>query len=93
MELDNNNLTLNINADFEQRKQTRIQHATINQPIYIDFSQIPATSCSTERLFSKARFMLHYTRANMSLEHFECQMYLKENREYWDLLTVARAMW
>ena len=51
---------------------------------------VPPTSNAVERLFSNARLVLTDYRKSMTPYTFECVMFLKFNREYWDLDLVAK---
>jgi hypothetical protein len=60
---------------------------------YIDaFKLISPTSNSCERLFSEAKYILVPHRRGMSPITFEAILYLKKNKKYWDVNTVAKAM-
>ena len=67
---------------LKKRKVIRSQYVTL------DF--IPATSNIVERLFSNARLVLTDYRKSMSPYTFECVMFLKFNRKYWDLALVSK---
>lgn len=57
---------------------------------YINVSQIPPTSNIVERLFSSARLVLTDYRKSMTPYTFECVMFLKFNRSYWDNVLVSK---
>ena len=57
---------------------------------YIDLGHIPPTSNIVERIFSTARLILTDYRKSMSPYTFECVMFLKFNREYWDCCSVSK---
>jgi hypothetical protein len=57
-----------------------------------DLSYIQPTSNMVERLFSKARLVLTDYRKSMSPYTFECLMFLGNNRDLWDLGTVAAVL-
>ena len=57
---------------------------------YINVSQIPPTSNIVERLFSSARLVLTDYRKSMTPYTFECVMFLKFNRNYWDNVLVSK---
>ncbi len=59
---------------------------------YMDTSFVPPTSNVVERLFSKAKLVLHDRRQKMSRANFEICLRLAVNDKYWDLQTVATAM-
>jgi len=52
---------------------------------YIDLTWIPPTSNIVERLFSAARLVLTDYRKSMDDYSFECLMFLKTNKNFWDL--------
>ena len=60
--------------------------------MYIDFSFLVATSNSVERLFSSCKIVLDPRRKSMSPATFEAIMFLKFNRHYWNVNTVAYAI-
>jgi hypothetical protein len=57
---------------------------------YVNVSQIPPTSNIVERLFSSARLVLTDYRKSMTPYTFECVMFLKFNRNYWDNVLVSK---
>jgi hypothetical protein len=57
---------------------------------YPDLKYIAATSNIVERLFSSARLVLTDYRKSMTPYSFECVMFLKFNRKYWDLALVGK---
>jgi hypothetical protein len=57
---------------------------------FIDLSFIPPTSNIVERLFSAARLVLTDYRKCMSPYTFECVMFLKVNREFWDASLISK---
>ena len=75
---------------FEQLDQKRRK---LNQSSkYIDCSFLVSTSCSAERLFSMAKWVLTNLRHRMSPILFEAILFLKFNRRLWDIKTVSEAM-
>ena len=66
-------------------KKRKMNHST-----YVDTTFIPATSNVVERLFSGARLVLTDYRKSMTPYTFECLMFLKMNRNLWDLSLVAK---
>lgn len=75
---------------FEQIEAKRRKMNIRAEFIVPDF--LPATSCSAERAFSAARWVLTDIRKRMSPILFEAILFLKLNRRLWDLNTVAKAM-
>jgi len=72
---------------IQAQKKRRLSKAK-----YIDFSFLVATSNSVERLFSSCKIVLDPRRKSMSPATFEAIMFLKFNRHYWNVNTVAYAM-
>jgi hypothetical protein len=52
---------------------------------YVNLNWVPPTSNVVERLFSASRQVLTDYRKSMSPYTFECIMFLKMNRKYWDI--------
>lgn len=52
---------------------------------YVNLKWVPPTSNIVERLFSSARQVLTDYRKSMTPYTFECIMFLKVNRKYWDI--------
>lgn len=71
----------------ERAMKAKKRKATPN--LYVEVKYIPPTSNAAERLFSHARSVLTDYRKSMTPYHFECVMFLKANRSYWDIATVA----
>jgi hypothetical protein len=59
---------------------------------YVNVSHIPPTSNMVERLFSSARLVLTDYRKSMTPYTFECVMFLKFNRSYWDNVLVSKVI-
>ena len=59
---------------------------------FIDCSFCVATSNTVERLFSLCKYVLTDQRKCMSPIMFEALIFLKVNRELWDVSLVAKAM-
>ena len=57
---------------------------------YSSLNYVPPTSNVVERLFSNARLILTDNRKSMSPYTLECVMFLKINRDYWDIDLVAK---
>ena len=68
-----------------KNKRRKVSHAE-----YSSLTFVPPTSNVVERLFSNARLVLTDYRKSMSPYTFECVMFLKINRHYWDLDLVAK---
>jgi hypothetical protein len=82
----------------QHRKRHKSQHHSCSSlgssnKAYIDvFKLISPTSNTCERLFSEAKYILVPQRRGMSPVTFESIIFLKKNRKYWDVNTVAKAM-
>jgi hypothetical protein len=82
----------------QHRKRHKSKHDSCSSlgtsnKAYIDvFKLISPTSNSCERLFSEAKYILVPHRRGMSPVTFESIIYLKKNKKYWDVNTVAKAM-
>ena len=59
---------------------------------YSSLNFVPPTSNVVERLFSNARLVLTDYRKSMTPYTFECVMFLKINRGFWNLDTVAKVV-
>lgn len=68
-----------------KNKRRKVSHGE-----YSSLNFVPPTSNVVERLFSNARLVLTDYRKSMSPYTFECVMFLKINREYWNLDVVAK---
>jgi hypothetical protein len=89
-----------IQADGEQlsiaekalqaRKRRKLEHRQAAR--FQDLSFIQPTSNIVERLFSKARLILTDYRKSMSPYTFECLIFLGNNRDLWDMSTVANVI-
>ncbi len=60
--------------------------------LYIDLNFVPATSNIVERLFSAAKHILTDTRKSMHPIHFEACLFLKINRDLWNVHTLGRIL-
>ena len=58
----------------------------------MDVNWIPCTSNICERLFSKAKLTLGHLRCSMSPYHLEQLLFLRCNKDLWNLQTVAKAI-
>lgn len=59
---------------------------------YIDCSFLVATSNTVERLFSQCKYVLTDQRKSMPPIIFEAIIFLKMNRDFWDVAMLASAM-
>lgn len=62
------------------------QRTTIH---YQNLNYIPGTSNSVERLFSIARHTIGLSRHSLASETLETLLFLKFNKNYWDISTIA----
>lgn len=85
----NNVVTMDDNLSLVEKalmnKKRKVAHSE-----YPSLNFVPPTSNVVERLFSNARLVLTDYRKSMSPYTFECVMFLKINRDYWDLDLVAK---
>ena len=56
---------------------------------YISLEWIPATSVIAERSFSQSGLIYSELRQRLLPYNLECLMFLKHNRNFWDVFTVA----
>ena len=68
----------------------KMQKTAVNPYMSCDF--VPATSCLAERAFSISGFILSNYRKSMTPFHLECLVFLKFNRDMWDVNTVQQAI-
>lgn len=80
------------NMSYFERIQAKRRRLSESKTSFIDVKFIPATSCSVERLFSMARWILTVLRKRMSPILFEALIFLKCNHRLWDIKSVAAAM-
>lgn len=57
---------------------------------YHDVRWISPTTCIVERLFSISRWTLTDNRSATTPEHFEQQIYLRINKQYWDAVDIEK---
>ena len=72
------------------QKALKTKRRKVSRGDYSSLIFVPPTSNVVERLFSNARLALTDYRKSMSPYTFECVMFLKINRDYWDLDLVAK---
>ena len=78
---------------YAYRLQKRLKKATDNSlPLYCDLSFVPCGTVSVERLFSQAKLVLREQRNRLAPKTLECLLFLKANRDFWDLKTVSEAL-
>ncbi len=76
-----------LNQAMQRNKRRKVSVSE-----YVNLKFIPPTSNIAERLFSNARLVLTDYRKSMDPYTFECLMFLKSNRKYWDLGLVANVV-
>ena len=74
------------NIDFAT--QVLIEASITGTAGYVDMKFVPPTSNTLERFFSKAKFFLGDYRYRITPEHFEAQLFLNVNKDWWDQGTV-----
>ena len=77
---------------YFKKLDTKRRRLIIAKTQFINCDCIVATSCSVERLFSAARWVLTTLRKRMSSILFEVILSLKLNRKLWDLKSVASSI-
>jgi hypothetical protein len=86
------------NVDQENVSLSFVQKALMNKRRKVSYSEyanltyIPPTSNIVERLFSSCRLVLTDYRKSMTPYTFECIMFLKVNRNYWDINLVSKVV-
>ena len=73
-------------------KQQKREVASEQPDVYLNLDMHPGTSVNCERLFSNAKFILSDTRKRRTPSLFETLLLLKENRNYWNVYLVGKAM-
>lgn len=81
----NENISVNTNI-----VELALKKRKLNISSYVDTTFIPPTSNVVERLFSGARLILTDYRKSMTPYTFECVMFLKMNRDLWDISLIAK---
>jgi hypothetical protein len=81
-----------LSTYFDRCRDRKKRRLSDEEHAYIDCSFIVATSNTVERLFSTSRYVLTDQRKRMSPIMFEAFMFLKFNRNDWNLTMVASAM-
>uniref|UniRef100_A0A0G4HG53 DUF659 domain-containing protein n=1 Tax=Chromera velia CCMP2878 TaxID=1169474 RepID=A0A0G4HG53_9ALVE len=71
---------------------TRLEETLNARSPYKDPSFLPGTTCLVKRLFSHAKLIQSDKRQSMDPSTLEMIAFLKINRSYWDIDTVAEAM-
>ena len=78
--------------NFAQRLLKKRRVSVHDPSEFMDLSFIPPTSNIVERLFSAAKLVLRDQRASLLPITFEMLLFLKVNRDWWNLQTVHKAM-
>lgn len=85
--------TYDDQLNFAQRiLKKRRTSKTTEEGDYIDLSFIPPTSNVVERLFSAGKLILRDQRASLSPYVFEMLLFLKVNRDWWNVQTLHKLM-
>ena len=75
-------------AILEREQKRRKLNQGVAKSEYIPLDWIPVTSCEAERLFSLCRKIFTEFRRAMTTKTLEMLIFLKINRELWDMRTV-----
>lgn len=90
---DDSNSGSNDQEDAPYFQQIENKHRRLDDVSkYLDCSFISANSCTAERIFSMARWMLTCLRHRMSPILFEAILFLKFSRRLWNIKTVAEGI-
>ena len=73
----------------EEAKQDAERNGTNSQYINLDF--VLGSAAEVERLWSLAKYILVNQRKTMNSQMFECLLFLKYNRKYWNKEMVIEA--
>jgi len=82
---------VNSSENFIEAVKLRIARKKSRKTRYMNLAWIPATTCEVERLFSVCKHIYSEFRKAMTPETMEILLYLRVNRQYWSILTVAKA--
>ena len=82
----------NASGDELVQKVLKNKRRKVVHGEYSSLNFVPPTSNVVERLFSNARLVLTDYRKSMTPYTFECVMFLKINRGFWNLDTVAKVV-
>lgn len=74
------------------KRAKMLRMANKEESEYINLDWIPCTTCEVERTFSVCKHIYSEFRKAMSPEILEILIYLRLNRESWDINTVAQAV-
>lgn len=85
-------LAYSVELERKLKRQRMEQQVAEKPKQYVDLNVLPGTSVNCERLFSAAKFILSDTRKRTSPKLFEALLLLKVNRNYWNALSVGKAM-
>jgi len=83
---------VNSAENFIEAVKLRIARKKSRKTRYMNLAWIPATTCEVERLFSVCKHIYSEFRKAMTPETMEILLYLRVNRQYWNILTVAHAV-
>jgi hypothetical protein len=74
---------------FIEAVKQRIARKKSRKTRYMNLTWIPATTCEVERLFSVCKHIYSEFRKAMTPETMEIFLYLRVNRQYWNILADA----
>jgi hypothetical protein len=77
---------------FAERALKSKKQRTDTNKEYMDLKYIPPTSNIVERLFSKSKLILSDVRKSMLPANLEMLLFLKVNRNLWDLALVGKCL-
>ena len=78
-------------ADVYQAISTANDAANKTESDYVNLKFILASAAEVERIWSMAKYILVQQRKGMSPKLFECLIFLKYNRQFWNKRKVAEA--
>eukprot|EP01040_Poterioochromonas_malhamensis_P017462 gene17462-20072_t len=81
-------VTTIIDSEDDEFEVIRVSMDRSNDNSYLPLDWIDCTSNVCERLFSRARLVLHYLRKRMTPASIEILLYLFVNRDLWDVNTI-----
>ena len=77
---------------FEECQNRKCRRVSAEQDQYMDCTFLVATTVTVERLFSTCKYVLTDNRKSLPPIMFEALLFLKINRDFWDLPMVEQAM-
>ena len=89
---DNNSVSIYDARAYVDMENSKKKRKLMDTSQYYLLQSLPCTTCITERLFSKCRHILTYDRQAMSPKTLEALVYLKCNREWWNITAIQECM-